>query len=758
MLAAKVPAATFLSILFTCSFEDEPSMPSGTTSDPSSGVTTNQSSAGSFPATTSADSSSTEGSTEFDSNGSCTRADCTGPTPDVRIVQASGNQTGTCALDSQGQVYCWGRNSVGQLGQGHSTSFDPSMPANTAGPVPLGQPATMIASGQHHNCALLQDASVICWGDGFGGVLGRGNTNHIGNNETPGQLPSIRIGAKVRSIHAGWNQSCAISVDDTLHCWGVNDDGELGYGHTQRIGDDETPVSAGAVDAGGPVKDVALGQMGTCALLAGGLVRCWGPKHPSTGWHEEDTGKNHAIGDDEIAAKGRIIDLPGPAVQIEAGHWHMCARLQDQRVYCWGESERGQLGRNFTTNSVSKKDEPTTPGPISINERFKELSLGQHRSCAVTTNGAVYCWGEGLFTHQTASGSTSTPIYLAEVPRRIDLPGPADSLTNGSNHSCAVLDDGLYCWGESSLGALGYPTRRDIGQNEVMGNMGPVPIFGGQGPGIVISPETYDGQADYKLSFRWPFGAPPKTLSPGQELRFQGTYEQIMREDAADIGRITVGDELVMLWFDSEGSPTQYPTRPELSTWGMNAYEWAAPFSLRAVAPPSCAPLEVDEDVEISEEHRDKLQGRRLSLRAYGTKDVRGGYLFEGSAGTLGGGYFFDVHEFREWRGLEHIENPTVDFGYHENHRRYNIIRRDCGMECEIEFPILDCESGISASSHIYGGFVTKPGLSDESFDPVFDIDCQVLDVSAKNDRPDTAYSIGLDCIGITQRRRFPKE
>lgn len=734
MLAAKLSSATFLSLLLTCPFESDTASGTATTGNPQG--------------------SSVDSSTSSDSE----HQDSSGPSTTPKIVQASASQGGTCALDDQGRVYCWGRNNFGQLGLGHTVSTGANTPANVAGPVPLQQRATMLASGHSHTCALLEDSDVICWGEAFHGDLGRGNANHIGNNETPGQLEGIRLGVKARSIHAGWHQSCAISIHDTLHCWGSNNEGQLGYGHNQPIGDDEAPLAAGPVDVGGPVQDVALSQLGTCALLKDGAVRCWGYKVPATGWHDDEPQANRAIGDDEVAAQGRVINLPGPASQIEAGLHHMCARLQDHRLYCWGESGHGQLGQASDGDAFIKNSPPTTPGPLSLHEHFSEVSLGGARSCAITTDGAVYCWGRGVTTKVDESGTHTHPILLSESLRRIELPGPAKGLTNGVEHSCAVLDQGLYCWGAAHSGALGYGNSRDIGQNQNMATFGPVPVLGGQGPGVNLPQEIYDGTADYILNFRWPFGAPPKALSPGQGFRFQGTYEQILVEGAADIGRISRNDELVLLWFDSEGSPTQYPTQPELRTWGMNAYEWAHPFTLRATEFVPCPPLQLDDDVEIPDEKRDELQGKRLTLLALGNDQTRGGEFLDGHAGTVGGGYYFEVHDLIEWKGLEHISSPTVDFGYHENRRSYNIIRRDCGSNCEPTRPSFDCdEEREGVVSHIYGGFVVKSNQSYESFDPVFDIDCKVLSVEPASERPNPAYRVKLDCIGITQRRRFPE-
>ncbi len=70
--------------------------------------------------------------------------------------------------------------------------------------------------------------------------------------------------------------SCVVLTGGVVRCWGNNEYGQLGYGHTNNIGDDENPASAGDVNVGGIVTQIAVGRIHTCALLNTGAVRCWG--------------------------------------------------------------------------------------------------------------------------------------------------------------------------------------------------------------------------------------------------------------------------------------------------------------------------------------------------------------------------------------------------------------------------------------------------------------------------------------------------
>src|SRR4030095_7692789 len=106
--------------------------------------------------------------------------------------------------------------------------------------------------------------------------LGYGNTDTIGDTETPASAGFVNVGGKVLALAAGEVHTCALLEDASVRCWGDGFSGELGYGNTETIGDDESSASAGSVDVGGNVIQLAAGSTYTCALLDTGRVRCWG--------------------------------------------------------------------------------------------------------------------------------------------------------------------------------------------------------------------------------------------------------------------------------------------------------------------------------------------------------------------------------------------------------------------------------------------------------------------------------------------------
>ncbi|MCB0908524.1 MAG: hypothetical protein KDB63_15545, partial [Nocardioidaceae bacterium] len=187
------------------------------------------------------------------------------------VVAASAMAAGvehTCALLSTGDVRCWGHNAHGELGRGDIETTGDDEPAAAGDYVRLGGDAVAIAAGGAHTCALLTTGDVRCWGYNLDGELGYGNTTTIGDDETPASAGDVTLGGSAVAITAGEQHTCALLTTGGVRCWGYGGDGVLGYGNTATIGDDETPASAGDVPLGAKAVALAAGGAHTCALLS----------------------------------------------------------------------------------------------------------------------------------------------------------------------------------------------------------------------------------------------------------------------------------------------------------------------------------------------------------------------------------------------------------------------------------------------------------------------------------------------------------
>jgi alpha-tubulin suppressor-like RCC1 family protein len=272
-----------------------------------------------------------------DAQGELGRGDATpdpvpDPAPVVALADAAAISLGayvSCALDTGGGVWCWGRGKDGEDGQA-STSYQWE-------PVTVGVPAsTAIAAGGQEGCAIATTGEVWCWGNNDSGQLGV-----PGNGRTkPTAVPAF---AGAVQIAVGAAHACARFADGHVLCTGDDSHGQLGDGQSggdQGATSSHTPVQVvGLTDA----VDLAALDATTCARKQGGGVVCWG---------EGDHGEL-GVGLADASTPGAPLPLPRPAVSLTAGQSFACAMTDDGCLWCWGDDSTGQLG-----------DGPGSPGGI----------------------------------------------------------------------------------------------------------------------------------------------------------------------------------------------------------------------------------------------------------------------------------------------------------------------------------------------------------------------------------------------------------
>ena len=164
----------------------------------------------------------------------------------------------------------------------------PNEMGNNLLPVDLGPGRTAVYVSTQalssSTCAILDDGNLKCWGRGFEGQLGYGDKISRGDNpgEMGSDLPTVDLGSGRTAVQvdAGSFHTCAVLDDATVKCWGRNDFASLGYGDTEargtdpgQMGDELLPVDLGT---GRTVTQVSVGGIFTCALLDDATVKCWG--------------------------------------------------------------------------------------------------------------------------------------------------------------------------------------------------------------------------------------------------------------------------------------------------------------------------------------------------------------------------------------------------------------------------------------------------------------------------------------------------
>jgi cysteine-rich repeat protein len=390
------------------------------------------------------------------------------------VVQLAVGDAHACALLRTGEVRCWGNGSLGRLGYGNTDDIGDNEFPSTAGEVNIGGRVTQLAAGTSHTCALLENGAVRCWGLNFSGQLGYGHTFNIGDDEPPASAGDVLLGGPAVEIAAGGIHSCARLATGSVVCWGSNDFGQLGYGNTVQIGDNETPLVAGAVDVGpGVVAQLALGVNHSCVLLETGAVRCWGKNDSG----QLGYGNTIQIGDDEtpsIAGDALLGFLPD---EIDAGLDNTCARVNGAGLHCWGSAFGGKLGYG-NLEDLGDDELPTSAGDINLGGPISAFSIGSSHSCALLVGGQTRCWGLGNdgvlgYGNEISIGDNETPASAGNVNVGALVVGLS---VNG--YSCALLDNGgLRCWGKNNKGQLGYGNTNDLGDNEIPAGAGDIPLF-----------------------------------------------------------------------------------------------------------------------------------------------------------------------------------------------------------------------------------------------------------------------------------------
>ena len=376
----------------------------------------------------------------------------------------------TCALFAHGSVRCWGDNTYGQLGHGHTLTVGDDEPPYSVGDVPLRGRARQLAVGGHHTCALLDSGLVRCWGDNAHGQLGHGHARRVGDDEPIASQGFVNLGGTAVKLTAGDAHTCALLDTGRVRCWGRNQAGQLGLGHTRSVGDDEQPWEAEDVRLGGTARDLAAGWNHACALLAEGQVRCWGDgAHGALG-----LGHTRDIGDDELPSSAGFVDLGEPVSRLSAGALHSCALLKRGAVRCWGSGPTGQLGHGGTHPVIRASDARDVDLGASTTIAL-QVSSGGHHTCALLSTGAVTCWGSNA---EGQLGQGHRGPLMAPPATPVDLgDATAWTLAAGAHHTCALLSTGgARCWGANASGQLGYGHTRNLGDDEPLSHAGDLPL------------------------------------------------------------------------------------------------------------------------------------------------------------------------------------------------------------------------------------------------------------------------------------------
>lgn len=397
---------------------------------------------------------------------------------------SSANQR-SCGLLS-GNVYCWGTNAYGQLGDGTTNdSLVPVKVVREAYPDGIGTHAvTDIVSGGWTNCLIIETGDVYCWGDNNSGRLGI-NLNYASlNYSTVPRKVNMPAGQTAVKLGSSSGAYCALTSSSRLYCWGQNADGQVGNNSTaNRI----SPVLVGGPSGGfGGLANKAVSDVSgfgafnkhLCAI-AEGKAYCWGRNERG------EVGNNPAgsapfttdvLVPTTVYASGV---LSGKTVTSISGdgeddHAHTCAMAytttpNDAKAYCWGgHGTYGTLGNNTSNSSGSYSKVPVAvyaSGAGVLNGKtVTEIATTAVGGCAIarpTASGdsarRAYCWGGHDTRGDGTSGATIVPVAVSD-PGGIFTNNPVTNIAGGAHRACALALNRSYCWGANGMGQIGDGT------------------------------------------------------------------------------------------------------------------------------------------------------------------------------------------------------------------------------------------------------------------------------------------------------------
>lgn len=387
----------------------------------------------------------------------------------TQVVSIYASGAHTCALMDTGVTRCWGWGIYGELGYGNTQDVGDVELATDAPYVDAAGPIVDMGLGVTHTCALLASGELNCWGRGYYAPLGYGHTDDVGDDEHPREAGLSGLTEPALQVVGGGEHTCVLLSGGRVQCWGLGVDGQLGYGRTETVGDDEAPDAFGDVSLGRPALSLSAGRDHTCALLEGGGVKCWGRgKFSPHGLGVEN------IGDDELPSDAPDVDIGGKATQIAAGWYHTCALMEGGGVRCWGFGDLGALGYG-NRDTVGDDESPASAGDVVLGGKATQLVAGTYHTCALMEDGAVRCWGRGKwgplgYGNEHTVGDNEMPASAGDVP----VGARVIQLAAGSYHTCALLESHeVLCWGKGEYGTLGCGHEVNIGDDETPEMVGP---------------------------------------------------------------------------------------------------------------------------------------------------------------------------------------------------------------------------------------------------------------------------------------------
>jgi alpha-tubulin suppressor-like RCC1 family protein len=322
-------------------------------------------------------------------------------------IQVAAGEFHTCAVFENKTVKCWGFGESGVLGDGFQERDNNrivSHPINVQGI----ENASQVTAGDKHTCALLDDGTIKCWGEGIDGKIGDGAGI---TRKSPVSVAGI---SNAVQVSAGGSHTCAVISDKTIKCWGNGAHGKLGNGSDSSSA---TPVSVPGISN---AVQVSAGAYETCAVLLDATIKCWG-----SGTYIANTVS--------VAGSGSFN-----VTKIDKGTNSSCALMEDFKIKCWGFNSVGQLGDGSTINTTA----PGTDGLVIDNYKVEWSTDGSNWQSTETADSNVTITGLSVATtyqvRVAGHSSVGWGPYATTTARTSNKPGPPTALTQTARYPTSV--------------------------------------------------------------------------------------------------------------------------------------------------------------------------------------------------------------------------------------------------------------------------------------------------------------------------------
>jgi alpha-tubulin suppressor-like RCC1 family protein len=378
---------------------------------------------------------------------------------DSGVVAVAPGMYHTCASLATGAVKCWGYNGDGQLGSNNWNQM--YTPVSVYG---MTDATASISSGERYTCVVKTTGALWCWGSNVNGQFGNGNTS---TTNYPVNISAL--GSTVRSVSASLAgfHTCALTTDGTAKCWGYNGYGQLGDASTtQRV----SPTNIGGIVA----PQIGVTTLSGFALPGSGYTASspgftlapptssregaftFASTNPNSATIDAVTGEVTILGGGSTlltatqaatsthdAATAYVSLAFAPVItQLSLAYHNSCGLTTAGGMKCWGYNGWGQIGSAASGVQTTPVNVPGYTSGIAA------IATAHHATCALTTAGAVRCWGWG------GHGGLGTGI-----------PSGVIAITSGYAHTCALMAyGGVKCWGYNGYGQLGDGTSTDRGE------------------------------------------------------------------------------------------------------------------------------------------------------------------------------------------------------------------------------------------------------------------------------------------------------